>query len=125
MSDYIKNNLKSYNGAKGLFEVTRGLKEDRQLTFKFIALYNDLLDKLPDFNDKKKEFDLSVICDLLLDLFREQANRILSASEVVNDFKQQQKQSLPYELNGLVSRVPNAYNKEILKVIVSLIQECQ
>lgn len=79
--------MKSYNGAKGLFEVTRGLKEDRQLKFKFIALYNDLLDKLPDFNDKKKEFDLSVICDLLLDLFREQSNRILSASEVVNDFK--------------------------------------
>lgn len=92
LSDYIKNNLKSYTGSKGLFETTRGLKEDRQLKFKFIALYNDQLDKLPDFNDKKKEFDLSVICDLLLDLFREQQNRILNASEAVADFKQQQKQ---------------------------------
>jgi hypothetical protein len=70
--EYIQANLKHFKPTPttNLFEKDRGTDADREVKFKFIALYNEQQDQLINYQDKKNEFELGIICDNLLDLLR-------------------------------------------------------
>ena len=65
---YIDKNILKYPQNKSVFDKVRNSKADEALKFKIIKGYNEKLNNLPaKYNP---EYDLSVLMDLQLDLFR-------------------------------------------------------
>jgi len=70
LSEYIIQNIDKPQGSKvgGVFEKSRISKADEALKMKIIEAYNLKLDAFS--TSYNKDFDFSIVGDLLLDLFR-------------------------------------------------------
>ena len=90
------------------------------MKFKVIGLYNYHQDKLVQIKSDGS-FDLSLVCDLLLDLLRYNKNYILKPASVINDYRQQVERNLNYEIGDLCNRIESSYIKEIIKGLLKVV----
>lgn len=76
-TEYVENQIPARQQdliKMGIFEKERNLKHDQQTKLKLINIYNEELDNLPNI---EQEFDLGLICDMILDAFRYKQREII------------------------------------------------
>jgi hypothetical protein len=116
--DYITMNFGN-RGTVLLFEKPRENKSDREMKFKLIDKYNELLDRMTVLENA--EFDLGIPCDLLLDLLRFERETILNPAVIIQDYKQQTSRNLQYEPSDFYIRIKNKCLMEIVKGIFKIV----
>jgi len=65
---YVDTHIGSYPGSTKVFEKVRSNAADEALKLKIIKLYNQKMNVLPE--KYLPDFDLAVVMDLFLDIFR-------------------------------------------------------
>ena len=89
---------------QGIFEKERNLKHDHQTKIKLISIYNEELDNLPTL---EQQFDLGLVCDMILDVFRFKQREIVKVDAVVADHKTSIKKNLPFSIKNLLMHIKN------------------
>ena len=87
LSVYVTNNIEKFSQEKAnVFGKVRNSKNDDEMKIILINQYNKEADNLP--NHYYEVFDLNVICDIILDLFRFKTKIIIDAQGIVQIFNE-------------------------------------
>ena len=68
----------------GIYEKERTLKHDETMKFKIVNKYNELMD---EFGGIDTQYELALVCDLILDVFRYKQKPVIDAVNAIADYK--------------------------------------
>lgn len=104
LSEYIIQNIDKPQSSKvGILEKNRISKADEALKTKLMEAYNQKLDAFS--TSYTKEFDFSIVGDLLLDLFRHKQTSIVDMKNAQSDFIKVSKSGGVYKLSQFIARI--------------------
>eukprot|EP00347_Sterkiella_histriomuscorum_P003092 403365623 len=118
MADYIEQQMGKGAVTIGIYEKERTLKHDETMKFKIVNKYNELMD---EFGGIDTQYELALVCDLILDVFRYKQKPVIDAVNAIADYKQSIKKGLPYQVKNLCQRIKNQNQQQMIDVLFDLI----